>query len=139
MIFHRMILGHNGDVKKPINDMKNEFKFLKLYEASIITKLRTECINLNGYKHFRFNDDNLGLYELCGYCETPETVKHFLIDCPGQTNVDALKLNHMDTNYNASTNILKYKLTKIDSFFRNRSHFNVINLLFPHIHKWSKT
>ena len=61
MIFHKMILGHNNFIKRSTNDMKNELKFLKPYEASIITKLRTECINLNGYKYFRFNDKNLGL------------------------------------------------------------------------------
>ena len=38
----------------------------------------------------------------------------------------------MDTNYNACRNILKYNLKKIDSFFKNRSNFNCLNLLFPH-------
>ena len=52
MIFHKMILGHNGYIKRATNDMKEELKFLKTYEASMITKLRTECINLNGYKNF---------------------------------------------------------------------------------------
>ena len=109
MIFHRMIIGHNGIIKRSTNDMKEELKFLKPYESSIITKLRSECINLNGYKNFRFNDDNFGNYELCRYCHIPETVKHFLIDCPGQQNKTALILNPMDTNYNACRNILKYK------------------------------
>ena len=62
----------------------------------------------------------------------PETVKHYLIDCPGQTKKLALELNPLDTNYNACRNILKYKLKKIDSFFKNRVNFNVNNLLFPH-------
>ena len=112
--------------------MKNELKFLKPYEASIITKLRTECINLNGYKNFRFSDHNNGKYELCKYCNVPETVKHYLIDCPGQQNKSALEMNSWETNFNANRNIFKYKLKKIDSFFKNRANFNVINLLFPH-------
>ena len=77
MIFHRMIIGHNGIIKRSTNDMKEELKFLKPYESSIITKLRSECINLNGYKNFRFNDDNFGNYELCRYCHIPETVSIF--------------------------------------------------------------
>ena len=132
LIFHRMMFGHNGIIKHSTNDMREELRFMKPYEASIITKLRTECINLNGYKNFRFNDNNFGNYELCRYCNVPETVKHYLIDCPGQQNKTALMLNPMDTNYNASRNILKYKLKKIDSFFKNRGNFNVNNLLFPH-------
>ena len=64
MIFHKMILGHNEYVKRSTNDMKEELKFLKPYETSIITKLRTECINLNEYKNFRFKDENHG-YHFC--------------------------------------------------------------------------
>ena len=132
MIFHKMMMGHNGYVRKNTNDMKNELKYLKPYEASIITKLRTECINLNGYKNFRFNDHNNGYYELCKYCKVPETVQHFLIDCGGQQHKLALEMNSMETNYNASRNIFKQRLKKIDSFFKNRANFNVINILFPH-------
>ena len=94
--------------------------------------MRTECINLNGYKNFRFNDFNNGHYELCKYCNVPETVSHYLIDCPGQQKKLALKMNSMETNYNACRNILKSKLKKIDSFWKNRANFNAINLLFPH-------
>ena len=132
MLFHKMMLGHNGYVRRATNDMKEELKYLKPYEASIITKLRTECINLNGYKYFRFKDENCGYFNLCRYCNVPETVEHYLIDCPGQTKKKALELNPMDTNYNACRNILKYNLKKIDSFFKNRGNFNCLNLLFPH-------
>ena len=69
---------------------------------------------------------------MCRYCKVPETVKHYLIDCPGQQSETTLILNPIDTNYNACRNILKYKLKKIDSFFKNRGNFNVNNLLFPH-------
>ena len=55
-----------------------------------------------------------------------------MIDCPGQTKKLALEMNSWETNYNACRNILKYKLRRIDSYFKNRAHFNVINLLFPH-------
>ena len=131
-LFHKMMLGHKGYLNNSTNDMKNELKYLKPYEASIITKLRTECINLNGYKYFRFQDDNNGYYEMCRYCNVPETVEHYLIDCPGQTKQITLKMNTLDTNYNASRNILKFKLKRIDSFFKNRANFNAINILFPH-------
>ena len=59
------MFGHNGIVTNSTNDMKNELKYVKPSEASIITKLRTECINLNDHKHFRFKDINNGYYELC--------------------------------------------------------------------------
>ena len=77
---------------------------------------------------------NLVDYEMCKYCNVPETVEHYLIDCncPGQKK-KTLELNPCNTNYNACRNILKYKLKKIDSFFKNRCNFNVVNLLFPHI------
>ena len=42
-------------------------------------------------------------------------------------------MNSLETNYDACRNILKYKLKKIDSFWKNRANFNVINLLFPHV------
>ena len=58
-----------------------------------------------------------------------------MIDCPGQTKLKklALEMNSWETNFNASRNILEYKLKRIDSFFKNRANFNVINLLFPHV------
>ena len=132
MIFHRMVIDPNGNIRYNSNEMKNELRYLKPYEASIITKLRTECINLNDYKYFRFKDENRGELNMCRYCNVPETVEHYLIDCAGQTDQMALRYNPMDTNYNASRNILKARLRRIDSFFRNRSNFNVQNLLFPH-------
>ena len=64
-------------------------------------------------------EKNGGYYELCTYCGIPETVEHFLIDCPGQTNETALKLNPMDTNYNASRNISKYKLKELIHFLKS--------------------
>ena len=132
MIFHRMMVSPQEYVRKSTNDMKNELKFLQPYEASIITKFRTECINLNGYKYFRFKDINNGHLGNCKCCHVPETVEHYLIDCSGQTNVSAERMNPFDTNYNANRNILKSRLKKIDSYFKNQAHFNVISLLFPH-------
>ena len=41
----------------------------------------------------------------------------------------------MESNYDACRNILTYKLKIIDSFWKNRANFNVINLLFPHAWK----
>ena len=42
-------------------------------------------------------------------------------------------MNSLETNYNASRNISKYKSKNIDSFYKNRGNFNVINLLFSHV------
>ena len=132
MIFYKMLFGHDNILKTISNEMKDELKFLKPYEASIITKLRTECINLNDYKYFRFDDHNNGKYEMCKYCNVPETVEHYLIDCPGQQKKSALEMNSWETNFDACRNIFKSKLKRIDSFFKNRANFNVVNLLFPH-------
>ena len=48
--------------------MRNQLKFLKQYEAEIINKLRTECINLNGYKKYRFGETS----GKCYYCDVEE-------------------------------------------------------------------
>ena len=63
-----------------------------------------------------------------------ETVEHYLIDCNGQTDLMSLILNENDNecDYNVCRNILKARLKRIDGFFKNPSHFNVTNLLFPH-------
>ena len=59
--------------------MRNQLKHLKQYESEIVNKLRSECINLNGYKNFRYDESNGN----CIYCCVAETVEHFLIDCCG--------------------------------------------------------
>ena len=79
-----------------------------------------------------FNDFNNGHYELCKHCNVTETVNHYLIDCPGQQNELGLKMNSMESNYDVCRNILKCKLKKIDSFWKNRANFNTINLVFSH-------
>ena len=61
------------------------------------------------------------------------SVFHCLIDCPGQQNELVLKMNSMESNYDACRNTLKYKLKQIDSFWKNRANFNVNKLLFPHV------
>ena len=104
------------------------------FEVRVINKLRTEYINLNHYKYFRFIDisSNNGL---CKYCNVSETVQHYLIDCPGQTNIMALEMNGLDKNYNVLRNEFKRKLKKISIHFKNPRNFNVYNILFPHIWK----
>ena len=98
-----------------------------LIKRELLPNWEQNAINLNGYKHFRFNDFNNGHYELCKYYNVPETVDHYLIDSTGQKNELALKMNSMESNYDACRNILKYKLKRTDSFWKNRANFNVIS------------
>ena len=131
-LMHNLFVEDNGNkICNNNNKMKEEFKFLNPYEASVICKLRTEHINLNDYKFFRFKDDSSN-FGNCRYCNVKESVSHFLIDCPGQNNQIALRMNPFDVNYNGIRNILKSRLKKIDAFFKNNSHFTAKNILFPH-------
>ena len=132
MIFHKLVINDGVHILNGNSNMRNELKYLKPFEAGIICKLRTEHINLNSYKSFRFGDTN----GLCRYCNVYESVEHFLIDCPGQSNILSLALNWMDCDYNICRNKLKSRLKRIDIFFKNKSHFTVSNLLFPH--SWQK-
>ena len=111
--------------------MKKELNMLNLHECEIINKLRTEHINLNDYKYHRFKKEES---PKCKFCKTVnETVEHYLIDCPGQTNQMGLDMNPWDRNYNILRNLLKYRLKKQCVFFKQKQNFTVQNLLFPHI------
>jgi hypothetical protein len=111
--------------------MKKELERLSIREAEILNKLRTEYINLNHYKYFRFNNE----YENgnCIYCNVRETVSHYLIDCSGELNEMALKFNPLAVNYNKERLKLQKQLQKLIIFFRYPENFTSENLLFPHI------
>ena len=125
--------------------MKNELRYLNHHECEIITKLRTERINLNDYMFF-INQNNTNE---CKYCNKKkkdkkgkiiemkikviEKVSHYLIDCPGIKDEMILSLSKNAVNYNIERNKLRKKLRKIDIYFKNPRNFTSQNILFPHI------
>ena len=92
---------------------------MKPIECEIINKLRTEYINLNNYKKFYFNESN----GTCNNCKCKESVKHYLLDCEGNNNI----------NYKYIRFKLWKDLRKLHSKFRYENNRTVENLLFPHI------
>ena len=69
-------------VRKFDKKLRQQLKYLSKFESEIINKLRTECINLNGYKQFKYGETN----GKCIYCGVEETVEDFLLDCRGSKN-----------------------------------------------------
>ena len=109
--------------------MKDELKYLTQKECEIITKLRTEYINLN---HYLFSIGQIETYK-CKYCKHPETVDHYLLHCPGCTKPVDQTLHKNNVRYDGHRNVLKKELRKITSFFRQAINFTSENMLFPHI------
>ena len=102
---------------------------MKQYECEIINKLRTECINLNGYKKFAFNETS----GKCIYCDVEETVEHFLLKCKGSTVEYVNYHNEYEIDYNLVRDKFRKDLRKIAIFFKEEKNFDVINILFPNI------
>ena len=130
--FEKAIIDESNFTRNKNNDMKNELKYLNQKECEVITKLRTEYINLN---HYLFS---MGVIKHekgynCRHCKVPETVDHFLMKCPGVTEKMHQKLHKNNVNYNMHRLILQRKLRKITVFFKNGLNFTVQNILFPHI------
>ena len=69
----------------------------------------------------------------CRFCKVPETVNHYLMDCPGVTNPMHIKLNRKNANFDNHRWKLQKELRKISVFFKNGLNFSVQNILFPHI------
>ena len=116
----------------PNKDMSKELKYLTQHECEIITKLRTEHINLN---HYLFT---MGIIKhkhgyKCKYCNAPETVDHYLMDCRGVGNEMHQDLYKKNVDYDILRNKLRKDLRKTIIFFKNPLNFNTINILFPHI------
>ena len=95
----------------------------------MISKLRTEHTNLNDYQYYL----NYHFDGNCKFCDTPETVEHFIMECPGITDQLTLSLSRKNVNYNVCRNRLRKKVRGIACFFKNPANFTIINLLFPHI------
>ena len=92
---------------------------------SEINKLRTECINLNGYKHFRYGETN----GKCIYCGVEETVEHFILNCTGSKNDFVNYHNEYELNYNIIRNNFRKNLVKLARFFQQESNFNITQCL----------
>ena len=93
--------------------------YLSQCECEIITKLRTEHINLN---HYLYTMNIVDDYN-CKWCVSPqtivpETVDHFLLDCSGCRNEMLRSLHKNNVEYDEFRNNLKRKLKKISSFFK---------------------
>ena len=128
-IFEKVMIDNCNNVNNRTNDMKDELKYLTQNECEIITKLRTEMINLNDYLHYikKHVDGD------CAHCNVKETVEHYMMDCPGFTNIIIQQLHRNNVNYNVVRNKLRKDLRKIDVFFKNEINFNTMNILFPHV------
>ena len=147
MLFHKYICNYNRNDRNNINNnnsnnnnniryksnvFKNQMKNLTKFEAKIINCLRTEHVNLNDYKYFRFKDEDSN-FGNCIYCDVKETVNHFLTQCGGCHNMQEMKYNSFKVRFDGIRNILRNRLKRIDRFFKNNSHFTSENILFPHI------
>ena len=129
-IFVNAMMNENYRIKNRNNLMKEELKYLSKTEVGIITKLRTEYINLNHYLwYMKKHDDGA-----CKYCKVLEDVEHFLIDCPGCTNKMEQCYSPRNVEYDPLRKTLRKNLRKIDIFFKYEINFNVVNILFPS--KW---
>ena len=84
------------------------------HTETIIYRLKTGHNRLNMHLH------KLGLHNsgLCDFCEEPETVKHYLLDC--------LKYQHLQENLTDFAMKYNIKLT-IESLLKNKEKFNMLN------------
>ena len=99
------------------NEMNIELKLLTANELSTIIKLRTDHINLNGYQYFMFpaSSNHNGLCTQC-YHPVIESVQHFLFECK---------------KFEKERKTLYRELRQYNIFFKNKSNFNLKNILFP--------
>ena len=131
-IFEKIIINQNNQINFTANNaMQKELKYLTQKECEIITKLRTEHINLNHYLCTMGIIKSEHGYK-CRFCNAPETVDHYLMDCPGVKEKMHQKLHKKNVDYDLLRNKLRKDLKKTTVFFRNPLNFNTINILFPH-------
>ena len=132
MIMQRYMVNWDGGkyiVRSFNKAMRNQLKSLSKFESEIIHKLRSECINLNGYKHFKYGESS----GKCIYCNVEETVEHFILKCPGSQQKFVNYYNEYEMDYNIIRNKFKIELCKQAIFFKQGKNFNIINILFPHV------
>ena len=102
---------------------------LSKFESEVINTLRTECINLNGYKNYKYGDSN----GKCVYCGVEETVEQFLLDCSDSKNEFVDYHNEYEMDYDEIRFKFRKKLIKQAIFFQQEKNFNIITIIFPHI------
>ena len=132
MLMQRYIVYFDGGeykVRKFDKRLRNQLKLLSKYESEVVNKLRSECINLNGYKHYKYGESN----GKCIYCDVEETVEHFLLKYKGNKNEFVTYHNDFEMDYDIIWNKFRRNLIKCAIFFQQEKNFNVLNLLFPHI------
>ena len=132
MIMQGFMVAYDGGKYKVRNtnkQMRSQLKFLKQFETEIIIKLRSEYINLNGFKNFKFDDTN----GKCIYCNVEETVEHFLLKCKGSKSKYANYHNELELDYDTIRSKFRKELRKVSIFFKEEKNFNIINILFPHV------
>ena len=130
MIMQKFMVTYDGNkynVRNRNKKMRNQLKYLKQFESEIINKLRSEYINLNGYKNFKFNETN----GKCIYCNVEETVEHFLIKCKGSKSEYANFHNDFEMDYDIIRAKFRKTLKTISIFFKEEKNFNITNILFP--------
>ena len=128
-IFTNSIIDFEYKIRNKSNIMKKELEYLSKKECEIIMKLRTEYINLNHYlHHINYHTDGN-----CDHCGVPETVSHFLIDCPGFKESALLSLHKDNTDFTIARQKMRKRLKKLAIYFKYDKNFNAENLLFPHL------
>ena len=132
MLMQRYIVHFDGGeyrVRKFDTRLRNQLKLLSKYESEVVNKLRSQCINLNGYKQYKYGESN----GKCIYCNVEETVEHFLLKCKGSKNEYVNYHNDFEMDYDIIRNKFRNNLIKCAIFFQQEKNFNALNLLFPHI------
>ena len=128
-IFTNAIIDFEYQVTGKSNILKKELEYLSKKECEIIMKLRTEYINLNHYlHHINYHADGN-----CEHCGVPETVSHFLEDCPGFKGSALLSLHKDNTDFTIARDKMRKRLKKLAIYFKYNQNFNAKNLLFPHL------
>ena len=99
-----------------IEEMKN----LTFNECGIISRLRSEHIDLNLYNNVIYSNGNQ-TDPNCENCNFYETVRHYLIDCE---------------RWDVQRADMFYKLSEIDEKFKlEKNRNNIMRLLFPHLYQ----
>ena len=104
---------YQGVLRRGSKYVVKEKYFLTFYETAIISRLRSEHIELNLYNSVIFGNCDPN----CDECELYETVRHFLIDC---------------TKYSEQRLELRRKLIEINKCFKDDIWFTAKRLLFYH-------
>ena len=122
-LFEEMLINNEyQSIRNQSNIFKNELRYLNHRECEILTKLRTEYINLGYFKYEFFPRDNPS--SCCMECHCKDDLMHFFWDC-NINSIDKHRIDHLRNKFIR-------KLKNIDSHFRFGNNRNMMDLLFPH-------